>query len=409
MGMAMFFAFSGIASSQFHGYLFEVRGQGALAIGLLMMTGYAAGIGAPLAQVQLIRKWHGPFWPLALVTLAGAVSMAYLPHAPGFWGLWCDFAVLSFCIASIFPLLNAAALESARDRGHAFFVGLRAYGTAGFMIACLLCMAVPRKEKLPLIYAGFGVGFLAALIFIAPAARHHGRQRLASALASVKGPKLKQAWRRLFRGEAIGLVALLAAMNFANVMVTALQGNYLIHEFGVSQKFISMAWVFATACELFWMALCARAVKAMDIRRVIVLGLWGTLIKLLLLATAANYAAYVFGLVFHGLFFSFTLTGFGVYLDRRFRPKERPALQTLTSGLVLGFPAALAGLSGGWLWHAFQLRAVYIAAAVLAAVICVVAEVWARRRMRRPLQVGQVGQLGKAKLSARRSSKLPRL
>jgi MFS_1 like family len=381
VAMAMFFSYAGIAANQFHGYLFEIKGHGALAIGWLFMTGYGVGIGAPFIQVLLIRKWHGPYWPLALVALGGALSMAYLPWASGFWALWGAFSVLSFCLASLFPLLNAATLETTRGKGHSHFIRIRGFGSLGFLFASVLCLAVPRSERLPHLYLGFALGLLLALFFIAPAGLFHRSQRLQRAAPVIRAPNIRKAMRRLFRGEAVILVLLLATMSYANVMATAMQGNYIIHQFGLDQRSISLAWTISTLCELVWMALCAYVVQTMDLRRMMVLGLWGTLAKLLLLAVATNYFTYVLGLAFHGLFFSFSLTGFGVYLDRRFRASERPGQQALTSGLVQGIPAALAGISSGWIWNSLELKSVYITAAILAGAICLVGEFWVRRRI----------------------------
>ncbi len=381
---ATFFAFAGVAANQFHGYLFELKGSSALSIGLLMMTGYSASVLAPLVQMFLIRKSQGPYRPLLAVSFGAAIALALLPWARGFWDLWVLFAILSFCTASVFPLLTAATLETTRHQtraqGHGLFVRIRGLGTVGFMVACLICLAFPRSESLAWIYAGFGLAFLISVAVLFPSAQWHGRKQDLGQVRLPSAPRLGVAWRRLFRGETTVLIFLIALMNFANVMATVVQGNYLIHRFHVSQAYISLSWVIATACEVVWMAVCARLVRTMDIRRLIVLGLWGTGLKLLLMGFATTYFSFVLGLIFHGLYFSFTLAGFGVYLDRRFRPAERPVLQALTSAMAQGLPAALAGLSTGLVWHRFQLHGVYIAAAALGGLTCVSAEVWAYRR-----------------------------
>lgn len=381
---ATFFAFAGVAANQFHGYLFELKGSSAMAIGFLLMTGYSASVFAPLVQMRLIRKSHGPYRPLLAVSFGAALALGLMPWARGFWDLWLLFATLSFCISSVFPLLTAATLETTRHQtrhqGHGLFVHIRGLGSAGFMVACLVCLAFPRSDKLAWIYAGFGLAFLISVAVLFPAAKWHDAQREGETQRVPRAPKLGVAWRRLFRGETSFLIFLIALMNFANVMATVVQGNYLIHRFQVSQGYISLAWVIATACEVVWMAVCARLVRSLDIRRLIVIGLWGTGLKLAFMGFASTYFSFVLGLVFHGLYFSFTLAGFGIYLDRRFRPSERPVLQALTSAMAQGLPAALAGLATGWLWHRFQLHSVYIVAAALGGLTCLFAEVWAYRR-----------------------------
>jgi MFS_1 like family len=386
VALSMFFTFFGVAANQFHGYLFEIRGHGALTIGLLFMTGNAAGVLAPLAQVFAIRFFHGPYIPLVSVAIGAALSMLLLPHTSGFASLFTLFALLTFCVSSIFPLLTAAVLETTRERGHGVFVRIRGLGTAGFLAACLGCLAFDESRDLPILYAGFGLGFFLALICILPAAKAHGQMHKSRNGSFERAPKFGKAWKRLFRGEAVVLMALLAAMGFANTMATVMQGNYLMHRFALDQRSISLAWAVSTACEIGWMLLCARVIRTMDLRRVMVLGLWGTLAKLALLAWADHYVTFVAGLVFHGLFFSFALTGFGVYLDRRFRTAERPVLQALTASLVQGVPAAAAGITGGLIWKHVDLHTVYISAAVLAGVVCFWGEIWARRRS--PVRIG---------------------
>ena len=375
----MFFAFTGIAAGQFHGYLFELKGSGAMAIGFLLMAGYLSAVAAPILQVQIIRRFSGPYLPFIGVSSGACIALVLMPHAKGFIGLLLLFSLLNFCVASIFPLLTAATLESTRTRGHAIFVRIRGLGTVGFLAASVACLAFPRSEKLPWLYAGFGLGFLLSMASLLPAARRHAREQSLHPKHRPPAPNLAKAWRRLAKGETSVMLVLLAAMNFANVMATAVQGNYLIHRFHLDQRSINLAWVVSTVFEIAWMFLCARILPILDIRRVIVVGLWGTVIKLGLLAWAESYFTFLFGLAFHGFFFSFTLTGFGVYLDKRFRPSERPAQQALTSALVQSIPAAMAGLLGGLLWHSLGLRSVYVFSALMAAITCIGAELWSWR------------------------------
>lgn len=367
-GLAMFMVFVGFSAGQFHSYLFENRDIPALRIGILIMAGQGAGILSPLFQVGIIRRFHGPRLPLMLMLAGAAVALALLPHLHGFWPLLIGFCCFTFCSAGIFPLNAACTFESLRHRGHGTFFRLRAIGTSGYLAGCLVSVFFPTLADLPLLYGGFATALFLALIVVAAEYRHPPPvpvpgPEAASAPVPIPPrsmPTFAQSLALLREPRTLRLLLVLGIMNFANAMATGVQGNYLVDRWHMGQRAISMAWVVSTACEVPMMLLCAFVLRKYGLRYVIGLGVAGTLLKLVGLAFAGEVWQFYLALAMHGCFFSGAVTGFSIFLDRTYRKEERSSLQALAPVFYAGIPSSLAGLTAGWVWDVFSLRAVYL-------------------------------------------------
>lgn len=367
VGLTMFLIFAGLSSTQFHSYLFESKGLGGLQVGFLLMAGQGAAILSPFLQVAIIRRFGGPRIPLVIMMAGAAVTLALLPHMRGFHSFLALFPVFSFCAASIFPLNAACTLEAMRDRGHGTFFRLRTLGTLGFLLGCLISVGYPHLSELPLLYKGFSIALLLALVVVAWESRRHdpgSREEPTSAAKSAPHvfgvPGFRKALSLLAEPMTLRLLLVLGLMNFANAMATGVQANYLVHRWHEGQRTISLAWVVSTGCEAPLMLLCARVLNRYGLRYVLGLGILGTLVKLVGLASAGSLWQFYLALTMHGCFFSGALTGFSVYLDRKYHRRETPTLQALAGVFYGGIPSALAGLAVGWVWHAVSLRAVYL-------------------------------------------------
>jgi MFS family permease len=387
----MFLVFVGFSASQFHAYLFESRGIGHLQIGFLIMAGQAAGILSPLFQVSIIRRFHGPRLPLMLMTAGSGAALAALPHLRGFWPMLIGFCAFTFCGAGIFPLNAACTFEAMRERGHGTFFRIRTLGTVGFLVGCVVSVFFPRLADLPLLYSGFAAAMFASLIVVGrdyrrpvsaplrdprPADPSLQSAPTFSSDAQVSGipaaaiPGFFRSLVLLREPRTLRLLIVLGVMNFANVMATGVQGNYLVDRWHEGQRAISMAWVVSTGCEVPLMLFCAWVLRRYGLRYVVGFGIAGTLVKLAGLALAGEVWQYYLALAMHGCFFSGALTGFSVYLDRTYRREERSSLQALAPVFYAGIPSSLAGLATGVIWHAYSLQAVYLVSggiAVLAA------------------------------------------
>lgn len=365
-GLAMFMVFVGFSSGQFHSYLFENRGISALRIGILIMAGQGAGILSPLFQVAIIRRFHGPRLPLMLMLAGAAAALALLPHLRGFWPLLIGFCCFTFCSAGVFPLNAACTFEALRHRGHGTFFRLRALGTSGFLLGCIISVFFPTLADLPLLYGGFSAALFIALAVVAIEYRRPVPEPLPGMLSGPAIPNFAQSLVLLREPRTLRLLIVLGVMNFANAMATGVQGNYLIDRWHVGQRAISMAWVVSTACEVPLMLLCAWVLRRYGLRYVIALGIAGTLVKLAGLAFAGEIWQYYLALAMHGCFFSGAVTGFSVYLDRSYRREERSSLQALAPVFYAGIPSSLAGLTAGLVWDFFSLRGVYLVSGVIA-------------------------------------------
>lgn len=370
----MFMVFVGFSSGQFHSYLFENRDIPALRIGILIMAGQGAGILSPLFQVAIIRRFQGPRPPLMLMLGGAAVCLAFLPHLHGFWPLLIGFCGFTFCSAGIFPLNAACTFEALRHRGHGTFFRLRAIGTSGYLAGCLVSVFFPTLADLPMLYGGFSAALLFALVVVALEYRQTRPAPIpepdidpgAGPIPARSIPTFAQSLVLLREPRTLRLLIILGVMNFANAMATGVQGNYLVDRWHMGQRAISMAWVVSTACEVPLMLLCAYVLRRHGLRYVIGLGIAGTLLKLAGLAFAGEVWQFYLALAMHGCFFSGAVTGFSVFLDRTYRREERSSLQALAPVFYAGIPSSLAGLTAGWVWEVYSLRAVYLVSGVIA-------------------------------------------
>jgi MFS family permease len=365
-GWVMFLSFAGLSATQFHGYLFEGMGFSPLQIGILLGTGYAAGIFAPAVQVVAIRKLRGPRIPLCLVLAGAGTGMALLPWAGNFATLLFLFFCTLFCSAGIHPLTAACALEATRTRGQGVYFLIRSLGTAGFLAGCIASFYQPGSERLAWLYLGFGAAFWLTIPLVLNRFRPADARQAPEDILVTPHPRRTPGFRRALRlfsaPRPARLLWILGVMNFANAMATLVQGNYIVGHFGGEQKSISFAWIIATTFEIPLMILCAWLVRRHGLRTVIGFGLLGTTIKLLLLGAAESYGTFLAGLAFHGCLFSGALVGFNLFVDRRFAVADRPSLQSLGALFHTGIPNALGGLTAGLLWHYVGIRSVYVVA-----------------------------------------------
>ncbi len=370
-GLVMFLGFAGLSSQQFYGYLFERLGFTPLQIGLLLGTGFLAGIAAPLAQITAIRRMGGARNPLLFMLAGAGLGIGLLPHASTFGASAILFFFALFCASSINMLNTACTLEITRSRGEWLYFVIRCVGTVGYLVGCVISFMQPDPDRLPWLFLGFGIAFLLAVPVAArnyrspESARSPHAHLHASSATPPRRVDLRRTLRLLSAPRAARLLWTLGIMNFANAMATLVQGNYLVARFSGGQGSISMAWIVSTAFEIPLMLLCAWLVRRHGLRIVLGFGLLGTTIKLVFIGAADSYAMFLAGLAFHGCFFSGALTGFNLFLDRRYDHRDRPALQALGTLFHTGLPTALGGLAAGILWHYFGLRSVYAVAAAI--------------------------------------------
>jgi len=366
----MFLGFVGLSAGQFHGYLFERMGFFPLQIGILLFSGYAAGIVAPIVQVRAIRWLRGPRRPLMLILAGAGLGMAFLPHVHGFFAVAMIFFMALFCTASISTLITACSLEVTRDRGRWLYFVIRTLGTIGYLVGCVASYFRSTPESLPFLYLGFGGAFIAALAVATVDLRPADPRQAPEDAEVVEHPRAAPGFRRapqLFSDPLTArLLWTLGVMNFANAMVTLAQGNYLASRFSGGQSVISEAWIVATFCEIPLMLFCAWLMRRHGLRAVITFGLLGTVLKLVLTGIAGSRGVYFLGLMVHGCFFSGALVGFNLYVDQRFPVADRPSLQALGTLFYQGIPTALAGLAVGTVWHFWGLRSVFWIAGMIA-------------------------------------------
>jgi hypothetical protein len=365
----MFLGFVGLSSMQFYGYLFERMGYPPFRIGLLLSTGLAAGIAAPIFQVQAIRFLKGPRRALFLMLAGAGLALAGLPHVNGFFPMMAVFFIAMFCASGFYPLITACALEVTRSQGPWVYFVVRCLGTLGFLAGCFASYFYPGPALLSRLYLGFGAAFLFALIIalwgLRPSDPGEAPEDGTVNLNPRHAPGFGRALRLLSAPRPRQLLWALGIMNFANSMATLVQGNYLVARFPGGTQSISLAWIVSTACEVPFMLLCAWLTRCSALRVVMGLGLLGTTLKLVLIGTAATRGMYFLGLIFHGCFFSGAMVGFNLYVDQHFSVADRPSLQALGALFYQGIPMALGGLAAGLIWHFAGLRDVYWTAAAI--------------------------------------------
>ncbi len=360
---AFFFLFFGGLGFQ-HPFLllfWRIRGFDRYTIGLLMAVASLAGaLASPLAGWLSDRlRLRKPF--VIFGGLIAAIGIAALPYTASAWSMgamyalaWVGFTISQMAVATLI-VENSDPLK-----GGATFGALRAWGTAGYILA-LLTATILRGNGLSgypvwmFVAAPTAYALCAMSGFIAP--RHH--------FADVKRPSLAEAKKLLaYKPFAFYLIAYCLFFGALNTGTTFLSLN--LAEMLKSrqytpphvQQLVALAYLISASCELVLMRYWGAVMDRVGARKTLMIGYAILPLRLL------GYAMFPFPIAvyalqaFHGFTFNIVTACSPVYAAS-LAPENLRASAQGTLASAQGFAQAIVPLIGGFVCQRYGWGSLY--------------------------------------------------
>jgi nucleoside transporter len=309
------------------------------------MTFAFGALVAPLLIGHLADRWFA-------VDREFAATQASMAHLMGAAAWWCDrydgtdadpstvvgplfLILLGYAIGCqiTLTLSNVISFRNLDDRGGVFWY-VRLTGTFGWIVSGLVVglMLKPISPQ-PLFVAAAASAATAIFSLFLPRTPPKGYGR---PIAEVVGlPAVKLLRNRSF----VAFALVLFGANLMNQFYTLFTGPYL-HSLGVRTPELVMT--LAQWCEVTCMAATPWLLKRLGLKRLMVLGLAGYLLRNGLLFSGNMPWVVAIGLPMHGWSYAFYGMVGAHYVDREAPPHLRAGAQALVTFLANG-PAVLAG------------------------------------------------------------------
>ena len=364
-----FFGFGCFSGVQFHSIVMEDLHQLDKGfIGLILMIGTLTGLTSPFVTSYLARYIQNPNKLLGLTFLSYIVFLFVFVRATSPLLSLLSFAGISFGMQVIFPMLNTNIILATKDQGHGTYLFIRSIGTLGFAGFCFFSTIASRYLDLPNLYYLFIFASLMGCI----ATFFNGE-------VIPKEPKkrqLKEIFGSIFQKQTTILMISLGFANFSTVLGLSLIGNFIKGELGGTETDVSWAWTLATFAEvpLIWCSILL--LKKTNLKFFIFIGLLSTTIRMGLTWHVEDLTQFYYIQTLHGIFYGTSLTGFGIYLQKKYGEAKLFIFQQYTAVIALGIPGAIAGRLAGWIWDEYGFRTLYQVSFVFGLLACTVLLLW---------------------------------
>jgi MFS family permease len=362
--IATFFIYFGLSAVQFHSILFELKGFKGNEFTALITAGSLSGITAPFIIAFVARYFPQPVVLLSFLLAVAFLTLPLMPFITSFYIMLTVYFIYTFCMWGTFPLHTSSGMEVYRSRGYGTFFFIRALGTLGFVIGCLLAALSIEKLNFGLLYIGFGIGFIIALLSLknlvpdsnTSPQKPHGS--LSQGPALFKPSTWINAWHQYKNSLLARLLLPVGLLSCANSMAISIQGNYILNEFEGTRTTVSLAWFICSGCEIPIMFLCIYLLKKWNLAYVLAAGMLGTCIRLAGMNFSTSIWELFLTLILHGFFYAGIATGLGICIDRT-KWKYRSSLQAMYSLIYAGIPHVFGGFMAGFLWDRYSINFVY--------------------------------------------------
>ena len=357
---AALFILSGIVLPFFQVWL-KAKGVDVALLGVILATPQVVRMFAiPLVTANADRKdaVRGTIVAASALCVAG---YALVSSAEGGVVILAAYALTSFAITPIMPLLETYTLRGLGARGRAYGP-VRLWGSVAFIFglfgAGFAADVMPARNLIWLIVAASAIALVMA-INLAPLST--GETEPAAA-ASPRTPK------RLLRDRAFLVVAVSAGLTQASHAVyygfSALDWGRA----GLDGTAIDALWAVGEVAEIVLFALLNRLPAFLTPSMLLMIGGAGAALRWIVMAFAPPVALLPLLQVLHALSFGMTYLG-ALFFTHRHAPPGQAATAQGYLAIVLGVTAAVATAASGWLYGAFGDKA-YAAMALVAVVGC---------------------------------------
>ena len=317
------------------GVFYASRGLDLGTIGLLTGLAAAAGlVAAPLwgALADRFPSSRVVIPTAALISCVGAVALA---ASDSVVLMTLSVAVMALAFAGLGPTLDARSLEIVRgDRDR--WGGLRAWGSASFIVVVLLTGALIERTSVASLFAVY-IGALVSLALIALLLRGHSS---ASPLPRLHGIG------RVLRDPLIA--RFLAATVLVWSASMAINWYFSIHllELGAPGELVGSAWAIGALVEVPIMWAFPLLAARIGGERLIIIGAAFFALRALVLLVVTDPVLAAATMALHGMGFGLVLVGSVTFVARHAPPATAATAQGVLSAAIYSLALALGPWAG---------------------------------------------------------------
>jgi PPP family 3-phenylpropionic acid transporter len=369
-----FFMAMGAALPYVTPYFKEVCGFSDRSLGWIAMVRPAVGLLAQPLWCYLADRSGRRSRITALLSLGSALLYPLILLSTSFVPILLTLVAWAFFYSPLMALGDSMAFGLLEGSGRSRYAGLRIYGTVGFMISVGVLGIVFDRTGLRWLFPAFSVAMIAAAASIVSV----------PATARLPSSDTRDALRVLYRNRNVLVfvgACLLAAM--ANNMGFIYLSVYAKH-LGATNAQVGYLWVVSTGAELVMMFFIGRIVERLGVKRMVLLGVLGVLVRWEAAALADSWWQLLPLQMLHALTFCFLYIGAVTFMDMESPPSVRSSAQALYGTVVLQAGAIMAGAVGGELCQRSSYATVFTVCGALAAFSAVVLALFVRDPSKRP-------------------------
>jgi MFS transporter, PPP family, 3-phenylpropionic acid transporter len=339
-------------------------------VGLTFAAGCVPFLFTPLLTSLLADTRVSPRILLCVLYVSGALSMAAMFFVSGFPKLLAIYVLYRTVYAGVLPLLDGIHFSAQQPR---LRLGLspepyhrvRVWGSIGYVL--------PSLPLYFILWGGMrtsGTILVSAVLALLAAADVAYRVPSLAERTSVAVPTMPstEAALAVLRPP---LRVFCLAMFVLWLGVTA-HGTfypiYLKEQLGIEDRWIGLVSALSVIVEIGWIFAYGRLIRLLGLRRVMLLGLFTAVLRLLLLAAFPNRYVGVLTQLGHGPWVLALYVIPPAFLNRNAHDRFRHSIQGLYTMLISGFAVILGNLLGGWVKHHYGNAALFYYAAACAGI-----------------------------------------
>lgn len=299
----------------------------------------------------IARTVAGPFWAhrvdgrrgarqvLLGLSTASVLAFALFGLAPGFVALWLVAILFGAVYSPMFPIVDAAALQAANERGFAFG-RVRMVGSLAFLAMVLAIGPLLDAFGVALVYPVL----LGAMLLMAIAAwglpRDEGSRPVAAS----------EPWWQLLRSRPFVLLLVASA---------AIQGSHApyynlstLHwvDHGISKTVAGVVWAEGILAEIVLFFVARATVERLRPTTMLMLGGGAAVVRWSIVGLSTSVPVLLASSWLHALSFGCTYLGSLRALERRVPPHQRATAQGLLGAATSGLGMVLGGVVGGFVY-----------------------------------------------------------
>ncbi len=292
---------------------------------------------------------------LRVALLLAPLSMLALSQAKSFGTLMALVAIYAFFFSPILPLIDSAALETARNHQRSYG-DLRVWGTIGWSISTWLIGGFIQNQDLRWIFYGYAVfmGLTLLLSFFQPL-----RQ------GTLRVPVFHGVWKLM---TAPGLLPFLISVLLVGLTSSAVS-QYLViflDRIGASEGLIGLAASLAALSEIPVMLASQTIMQRIGARGMLIIAFATFALRWFLLALITLSGWVLVLQLLHGLSFGAFLIGGVTYMQEHTPQGLGTTSQALFTSVAFGLASLVGSLGGGALYDRIGFPALFRLLSIIA-------------------------------------------